>query len=73
VIGMSKDNGEFVYQLWHSEQGGYTFFERENVAARKLLEPDAKLIWEVCAASFFEAQAKKHEYLGWNPYVPPED
>jgi len=36
----------------------------------KYLEDDAKLVWSVEAESWDEAQTKKHEYLGWEPYKP---
>lgn len=60
-----------LYELWFSEEDGYSFFETSNEAARRLLTPDAKLIWSVRAANFYDAQSLKHKHLGWEPYVPP--
>jgi len=63
---------EHVYELWFSEDDGYSFFEATNEAARKLVGPSAKLIWTVSAPDFYAAQVLKHKYLGWEPYVPPD-
>lgn len=62
-----------IYELWFSDEDGYSFFESTNDAARKLVGPSAKLIWRVSAPNFYAAQALKHEYLGWEPYVAPDD
>ena len=62
------------YELWASESdGGYSFFESSNEQARRLLAKDAKLVWEVEARDWVEAQTLKHWHLGWEPYVPPSD
>ena len=58
-----------VYELYEAGSG-YTFLEKENPNRDQLLDADAKLIWEVEAASWDEAQATKHEFLGWEPYRP---
>ena len=58
-----------TYTLYSSEsEDSYTFFEENDKGNFKLLPKDAKLIWKVTATSWFEAQTKKHEYLGWEPY-----
>lgn len=57
------------YELW--DQGAsLCFFPEGDESFRRLLEPGAKLVWSCVAASWSEAQSMKHEYLGWEPYVP---
>lgn len=59
------------YELWYSrEDGSLSFFEKADEISRKLLSRDAELIWEVEAQSWDEAQVKKHEFMGWEPYKP---
>lgn len=57
------------YELWELKNG-YEFFPESNISAKNLLPDDAKLILTVEAGSWDEAQTKKHEYLGWEPYKP---
>lgn len=59
------------YELWHSEQeGSLAFFEASDERGRDLIPDDAQLILVVEAESWEEAQAKKHDFLGWEPYKP---
>jgi hypothetical protein len=59
------------YELWHSAADGeYTFFPADAAALHPDRGAGARLIWTVDAASWEEAQAKKHEFLGWEPYQP---
>lgn len=60
------------FELW-MEESGYLFFGEENDSARRLLEPGAKLIRTFDAATYEEACALKHEFLGWEPYKPMEE
>ena len=55
------------FELW-KVGAGHTFFPEDNLAARDLLEPDAKLVWSVEARSWDEARTRMHEFLGWEPY-----
>lgn len=57
------------YELW-KELDGYSFFPEDNSIARSLLAPGAVLVWTVDANDWNEAQSKKHEFLGWEPYKP---
>ncbi len=62
------------YELWHSAtENAFTFFPSESSPTQGALEPDARQLWTVEAATWNEAQAKKHEFLGWEPYIPMED
>ena len=63
------DTPKKKYELW-KEASGYSFFPEENESARRLLEPGAILVWSVDATSWDEAQTKKHEFLGQEPYKP---
>lgn len=59
------------YELWHSAADGeYTFFPADDADLHPDRGEGARLIWTVDAASWDEAQAKKHEFLGWEPYPP---
>lgn len=62
-----------VYELWSSEQeGSYSFFPVDESMENKRppLANDAKLVWVIEARSSEEANALKHKYLGWEPYIP---
>ena len=59
-----------TYELWQSADGSYAFFDANENDVRDRLDDTAKLLWTVEADSWEEAQAKKHEYLGWEPYKP---
>jgi hypothetical protein len=57
------------YELWADEASGtLSFFPEDSESSRKFLEPGAKLIWSCTADSWEEAQSKKHQHLGWEPY-----
>jgi hypothetical protein len=57
------------YELWHSaSEGCHTFFPATQRPAD--LTADARLIWAVEAATWEEAQAAKHVFLGLEPYRP---
>jgi hypothetical protein len=63
------------YELWQTEDENgisYSFFREDNESARCLLEPNTKFIWIVESASWNEACSRKHEFLGWEPYLPEE-
>ncbi len=62
-------NETMRYELWHSaSEGSHTFFPADQRPAD--LAADARLTWAVDAATWEEAQAAKHEFLGWEPYRP---
>jgi hypothetical protein len=58
------------FELWRSPKGRYTFFPEDNASARSTLSPDARKVKIIRAKNWDEAQAKKHEYLGLEPYKP---
>jgi hypothetical protein len=60
------------YEL-RKEPDGYSFSRRGNVSARSLLASGAQLVWTVEAKDWNEAQAKKHDFLGWEPTSPCHD
>lgn len=60
------------YELWHSaSEGCYTFFPANQRPDD--LEDDACFVWSVEAANWDEAQTAKHQFLGWEPYLPMPD
>ena len=59
------------YELWE-DGDSVSFFAEDNESFRKSLSPDAKLTWSCLAESWEQAQALKHEHLGWEPYKPLE-
>jgi hypothetical protein len=64
-----SEKGVTRFELWKVGTG-HAFFEFSNEAARKLLPPNAKLVWSVEATSWEDARARMHRYLGWQPYKP---
>jgi hypothetical protein len=60
------------YELWHGQDGHYSFFAVDNDSARKMLDPDDRLIWTVEAQSWEEASQAQYDYLGWGEYRPFE-
>jgi len=57
------------YELWEDEHG-LSFFPEGSESFLRLLSPSAKLVWSCVADTWLEAQAKKHDHLGWAPYEP---
>ena len=57
------------YELWQ-EPDSYSFFEQGNEQARKLMSPEALLVWSCEASSWEHACAERNDFLGWKPYVP---
>jgi hypothetical protein len=58
-----------LYELWHSESDScHTFFPSNQHPGD--LPEDARLIRTVEASTWEEAQAAKHDILGWEPYRP---
>lgn len=59
------------HELWEDNGGKeYTFClaGSQGDAARRLLTPDAKLIWTVEAGSHFEAMTKYYKFMNWGEY-----
>ena len=64
------------YELWHSRDDGsdvYTLLPVDLAHDRSLLEPEARMIWSVEAATWEDACRRQHEFLGWEPYKPMPD
>jgi hypothetical protein len=61
------------YELWLSQDGGYSFFAVDNESARRMLNPEDQLVWIVEASSWEEASQAQYDYLGWGTYQPFED
>jgi hypothetical protein len=60
------------HELWEDNGGAeYTFCLTgpKGDGARKLLKPDAKLIWSVEAGSHFEAMTAYYKFMGWGEYT----
>lgn len=58
------------YQLWMEPDDCQTFCLSgpQGNTARKLLHPDAQLVWEVEAHSHFEAMTQYYAYMEWGEY-----
>ncbi|UVM13479.1 hypothetical protein [Pseudomonas protegens] len=58
------------YQLWMEPGDCQTFClgGPQGNTARKLLHPDARLVWEVEAPSHFEAMTRYYAYMQWGEY-----
>ena len=61
------------YELWHSnKECSYTMIPA-GYRAGAMLEDDAVLQETFEAPTWEDAQRQKHEFLGWEPYVPFDD
>lgn len=67
--GLMPEETLVRHELW-KEPDGFSFFAAYNAEARKLLDPDAVLVWSCMASTWEEANALKHRHLGWEPYRP---
>jgi hypothetical protein len=71
---MLERHSPMRYELWQSADGCVqTCFREDNEAARAQIDIDTRMIWSCVAESYVEAQQKRHAYLGFEPYKPPED
>jgi hypothetical protein len=66
------------HELWVDVDNTQTFClaGSHGVLARKLLGPEAKLVWECEADSHFQAMTLYHAYMNWGEYksdYPEED
>jgi hypothetical protein len=64
---------KLLHELWVEKDGdGQTFCLAGPLGeeARKLLGPDAKLVWSVEASSHFEAMTAYYQFMGWGQYTP---
>lgn len=59
------------HELWSNEEELDTFClaGEHGDDARKLLEPNSKLIWACEASSYFEAMTMYYEFRGWGEYT----
>lgn len=59
------------HELWVEPNGCQTFCLKgvHGNAARSLLEPGAELVWEVDAASHYEAMTFYYKYMEWGKYM----
>lgn len=59
------------HELWSNEEELDTFClsGKHGEDARKLMEPDCKLLWVCEADSHFEAMTKYYEFRGWGIYT----
>lgn len=59
------------HELWVGPNGCQTFCLKgvHGNAARSLLEPGAELVWEVDAASHYEAMTLYYKYMDWGKYM----
>ena len=66
------------HELWIESEDEQTFCMsgEKGEGARKLLDPNSKLVWTCEASSHFEAMTKYYEYMDWGEYksdYPEED
>lgn len=67
------------HELW-KDKGGEEYSEQtfclagpRGDDARKLLSPDAKLIWTVEAGSHFEAMTAYYKFMDWGEYTTDQE
>jgi hypothetical protein len=67
------------HELWiedDDDEQTFCLSGEHGASARKLLSPNAKVVWTCEASSNFEAMCKYYEYMGWGEYktdYPEED
>ncbi len=64
------------FELWHSEnECSYAYFPRDEFRHQRLktLEPDAELVWEYEAKSYFDAMQACNDYLGYGVWKQEPD
>ena len=66
---MAAAQGLERYELWQ-DGDALSFFPQSDDMMRKLLGPGAIRVWVCEAGNWEQAQALKHEHLGWAPYQP---
>ena len=58
-----------LHELWiESTEQTFCLAGPNGDAARALLQPGARCVWTVEAASYFEAMTKYYEYMDWGKY-----
>ncbi|WP_296263655.1 hypothetical protein [Pseudomonas sp. UBA6562] len=59
------------HELWQEPDGCQTFClaGTRGERARALMQPRAKLIWEVEAESYFEAMTLYYAHMQWGEYL----
>ena len=73
---MKEKIHKLKHELWKEADGnGFTFCLAGSMGdgARKLLEPEAKLIWTVEASSYFEAMTAYYEFMNWGTYTTDQE
>ena len=61
-----------LHELWEEPDGGELTFCLAGPLgndARRLLAPNARLVWTVEADSHFEAMTKYYQFMGWGEYT----
>lgn len=63
------------HELWDEGDGLWTFCLSGKCGddARKLLSPNAKLIWTVEAENHFEAMTAYYKFQGWGEYTTDQE
>ncbi len=63
-----------LHELWDEGAGCWTFCLAgpRGDAARARLEPGARLVWKLEAASHFGAMTEYYRYQGWGIYTTPQ-
>lgn len=60
-----------IYEIWQNDTSS-TIFPEDHPQRAILIEPDARCIGTVEAASWEDAMTQYHQIMGWEPYVPME-
>jgi hypothetical protein len=59
-----------LHELWVDDEGrGLCLAGPMGDDQRRMMGPDARLVWTVEAKSHFEAMTLYYEYMGWGPYT----
>lgn len=64
---------ELLHEYWENEDGGeFTAVQKRADETRPQLKPNARLVFDVWAASWQEAMQLRNERLGYGDYRPAE-
>jgi hypothetical protein len=72
---MEPGNGKSMkHELWKDSDGEtFCLAGPRGDAARKLLSPQAKLIWTIDALSHFDAMTAYYKFRDWGEYMTDQD
>lgn len=70
-MGLFEMPVQIIFEVWESEEeGSISLFDEDNSSARSMLEPDAKHIYSIRAATYEEAMQAHYDACDYGTYIP---